>query len=77
MQTYNDLIELARICAKQARATKSAEAATELRRMADEYRLRAAQLNNDKPSKRCRFQSADHGIEFAVSELQLKKTLEI
>ena len=34
MPTYDDLIELAEICLKQARAAKSRAVATELRRMA-------------------------------------------
>jgi hypothetical protein len=46
MQTYRDLIELARICTKQARATKSQDVAAELRRMAKEYERRAAELND-------------------------------
>lgn len=45
MQMYNDLIELAQICLKQARAATSSEVAAELRRMAREYRERAAKLN--------------------------------
>jgi hypothetical protein len=44
---YNDLIELARLCLRQAAATSNAAAAAELRRMASEYQARAAAL--DKP----------------------------
>ncbi len=46
MQTYRDLIELARICREQARAAKAADVAAELRRMAKEYERRAARLEN-------------------------------
>jgi hypothetical protein len=49
MQSYDDLIELARICAEQARATKAPDAADELRRMAKEYERRAAKLNGGQP----------------------------
>jgi len=45
MQSYDDLIELARICHEQARATKALHACAELNRMAKEYERRAAQLN--------------------------------
>jgi hypothetical protein len=44
MPSKTDLIELARICLKQARATKNAKASTILRRMARKYNRRAAQL---------------------------------
>jgi hypothetical protein len=44
MPSKIDLIELARICLKQARATKDAKLTTVLRRMAKEYQRRAAQL---------------------------------
>ena len=43
--TYNDLVELARICIEQARATTARDVARELRRMAKEYQKRAAQMN--------------------------------
>jgi hypothetical protein len=43
MPTYDDLIELAEICLKQARAAKSRAVAAELRRMAKEYQKRAAE----------------------------------
>jgi hypothetical protein len=39
-----DLIELARICLKQADVTKNAKVTSVLRRMAKEYQRRAAQL---------------------------------
>jgi hypothetical protein len=44
METYDDLAELARICLKHAGETKSRAVARELRRMAKEYQLRAAEL---------------------------------
>jgi hypothetical protein len=42
--TYDDLIELARLCFKQAAATTNRATAAQLRRMADEYQARAAAL---------------------------------
>jgi hypothetical protein len=45
MQSYDDLIELARICVEQARAARNREVAAELRRMGREYHERAAKLN--------------------------------
>jgi hypothetical protein len=39
--SYDDLIELARLCLKQAAATSNPTAAAELRRMASEYQTRA------------------------------------
>jgi hypothetical protein len=42
--TYDDLIELARLCLKQAAATSNPVGAAQLRRMADEYQARAAAL---------------------------------
>jgi hypothetical protein len=48
MQTYEDLVELAKICMRQARDTKSRQVAAELRRMAKDYQKRAAELNSGK-----------------------------
>jgi len=45
MPTYDDLVELAEICLRQAHAAKSRAVAAELRRMAKEYQKRAAELN--------------------------------
>jgi hypothetical protein len=45
MQTYKDLVELARICVEHARAAKNFEAAAALKRIAKEYQQRAAELN--------------------------------
>jgi hypothetical protein len=43
--SYDDLIELARLCLKQAASTSNATAAAELRRMASGYQARAAALD--------------------------------
>jgi hypothetical protein len=43
--SYDDLIELARLCLRQAAATSNPAAATELRRMASEYQARATALD--------------------------------
>ena len=48
MQTYVDLVELAKICMRQARDTKSRQVAAELRRLAKDYQKRAAELNSGK-----------------------------
>jgi hypothetical protein len=44
MQTYNDLIELVRICRAQAAGTTNPEVAGELIRIADEYENRATAI---------------------------------
>ena len=49
MQTYSDLVELARKCASAARITVDREAARELWRMAIEYQYKAAALGNGEP----------------------------
>jgi hypothetical protein len=41
---YSDLMELARLCLRQASAARTPAAANELRRMASEYQARAAAL---------------------------------
>jgi hypothetical protein len=46
MQTYTDLVELARKCASEARFTADREVARELWRMAIEYQYKAAALDN-------------------------------
>jgi hypothetical protein len=51
MPSKSDLIELARICLKQARETKNAVVTAELRRMAKEYRRRAAQADKAQVDK--------------------------
>jgi hypothetical protein len=45
MPSYDDLVELARICLRQARQTASPAVADELRQMAGDYQRRAAVLN--------------------------------
>jgi hypothetical protein len=45
MNSFDDLLQLARICRRQADAAASESVADELRRMADEYLRRAADLN--------------------------------
>jgi hypothetical protein len=47
-QPYEDLVELAKVCIRQARACTLPEAATKLRRMAKEYQERAATLDGGK-----------------------------
>ena len=48
--SYNDLIELARLCLLRANATRTPAAANELRRMAKEYEARAdAMLKEQRP----------------------------
>jgi hypothetical protein len=43
--TFDDLIELARLCLKRAVATSNPIAAVQLRRMADDYQARADALD--------------------------------
>jgi hypothetical protein len=43
-QAYDELVALARACLAQSRASSSPDVAAELRKMAAEYQLRAAQL---------------------------------
>jgi hypothetical protein len=54
---YNDLIELARLCLRQASAARTPAAANELRRMAREYQARA-----DGMLKEQRPETADRAI---------------
>lgn len=44
MQTYDDLVELARVCARNSYAADNKEASAEFWKMATEYRARAAKL---------------------------------
>jgi len=48
MQTYANLVELAKICAHQAHFTQTHEVARELWRMALEYQSKAAALDSGK-----------------------------
>ena len=45
MPTYRDMVELAKICARQARVASNPEVAQELRRLAQEYQKKAADLD--------------------------------
>jgi hypothetical protein len=46
--SYNDLIELARLCLLQANAARTSAAANELRQMAKEYQARADALQKEQ-----------------------------
>ena len=48
MLTYSDLVELARMCWRQAHLTQAEDVARELRRMAHEYQQKAAKLDDGK-----------------------------
>jgi hypothetical protein len=48
MYTYDDLAELARICAKNAHIASSKEVAAKLWEMATEYRDKATELNGGR-----------------------------
>jgi hypothetical protein len=48
MQTYDDLVELARACLKQARESKSPLVVAELTLLAKGYQMRAATMDNGK-----------------------------
>jgi hypothetical protein len=45
MLTYNELVELSSLCARNARIATSKDVADELWRMAEEYRDQAARLD--------------------------------
>ena len=49
MPTYEDLIELANICARHARAAANKDVATLLSNMAKEYSAEATKLQRDRP----------------------------
>jgi hypothetical protein len=49
LQYYNDLVELARICWRQAKSVQTEQVARTLRRMAREYVQEAAKLDDGKP----------------------------
>jgi len=49
VQTYDELVELARTCLHQSRITLDKEVAAELRRMAEAYQRRAADLDSGQP----------------------------
>jgi hypothetical protein len=46
MLTYEDLVDLARLCVRNARITTNREVADELWRMAKEYQAKAATLGD-------------------------------
>jgi hypothetical protein len=47
--SYDDLIELARLCLEQAAATSNPAVAAELGRLANDYQARAAALSGGRP----------------------------
>ena len=70
--SYVDLIELARLCLKQAAATSNAAAAAELRRMASEYQARAAALDEapHMPNIAAAFESSPRGPQPSQQQQQ-------
>jgi hypothetical protein len=46
MNTFADLVQLARICLRQARIARTPEVADAFRQMAEEYQEKAANLND-------------------------------
>jgi len=46
MNTFADLVQLARICLRQARISRTPEVAHAFRQMAQEYQEKAANLND-------------------------------
>jgi hypothetical protein len=48
MQTYDNLVEIARICFKQALEAKNPSVSAELRLLAKGYQIRAAAMDNGK-----------------------------
>lgn len=48
MQTWDDLVELARACLKQARESKNPVVAEEFIRLAKGYQMRAASMDKGK-----------------------------
>jgi hypothetical protein len=48
MYTYETLVELARICFKQAQEVKNRDVSAELMRVAKGYQLRAAAMNKGR-----------------------------
>jgi hypothetical protein len=48
MPLYEDLTELAKICAQHARAAADKDMATSLGKLAEEYQARAAELDSGK-----------------------------
>jgi hypothetical protein len=48
MQTYDELVQLARICLRQAKEMTNPSVSTELTRMAKHYQRQAAELGGGK-----------------------------
>jgi hypothetical protein len=48
MRSYDELVELARICLKQAREAKNPSVSAELRQLAKGYQIRAASMDNGR-----------------------------
>jgi hypothetical protein len=48
MQSYQDLVALARLCWRQANLSQTKDVADELRRMAVQYQQQAAKLDGGK-----------------------------
>lgn len=48
MDTYGDLVKLARICLEQAREAENASVSAELRHMAKGYQVRAATMDHGR-----------------------------
>ena len=46
MRSYDDLVELARICLRQAREAKNPSVSAEFMRLAKGYQIRAASMDN-------------------------------
>jgi hypothetical protein len=70
--SYDDLIELARLCLKQAGSTSNPTAAAELRRMASEYQARAAALDEapHMPNIAAAFESSPQGAQPSQQQQQ-------
>jgi hypothetical protein len=70
--SYDDLIELARLCLKQAASTSNATAAAELRRMASEYQARAQALADEPhmPDIAAAFESSPQGAQPSQQQQQ-------
>jgi hypothetical protein len=70
--SYDDLIELACLCLKQAASTSNATAAEELRRMAREYQSRAQALADEPhmPDIAAAFQSSPQGAQPSQQQQQ-------
>ncbi len=62
MDRYEELVELARMCLRQARIAQAKDVAEELRCMAREYQDKASRLNGGKlPDFEEKFAAIEHG----------------